>query len=117
MARYIKLLPGDRASTNDVPMRQANMFEIVCKGNESDIITLDCTRWLEGATLSAATETAGFLSVVVASPLVTITVTGNDADQSGDIDLVDSTGRSRLITIRTWSPYAIVADGYPIGGW
>ena len=117
MARYIKLLPGDRASTNDVSMPDASTFEIPCRSNESDIIVIDATRWLEGATINTATETTGFMSIVVASPLVTVTVTGNDADQSGDIDITDSTGRSRLVTIATRSPLATVADGYPIWSW
>lgn len=116
MARYIKLLPGSRSATNDINNWRGDTFVSICKSGEADIIILDCTRWLEGATISSAAESAGFMSVSIATPNITVTITGADQPQSGDIDITDSTGRSRIVTIQTRAPETFVDDGYGFNG-
>jgi hypothetical protein len=101
VARYIKLLPGNRAVTNDVYTSTVDKFLVPLRTGSIDTVVVDCTRWLDGATVSTATETAGFFSLVVATPLVTATINGADVWQDGDITITASDGRARIISLGT----------------
>ena len=101
MARLVKLLPGDRIVANDVAVVDMDVLQLIAPNGETIKFQIDATRWLEGATLTSATETAAFMSLAVAAPVVTVTVTGADALQTGDIAFTASDGNVRLITVET----------------
>ena len=101
MARYVKLLPGDRLVANDVAVTDFDTLQLIAPAGETIKFQVDATRWLEGATLTSATEATTFMSLVVAAPVVTVTVTGSDALQIGDIVFTASDGNVRLITVET----------------
>lgn len=116
MSRRIMLLTGDRSSTQDVAGIDARTFLLRTIGGETDKLTIDCTRWLDGATVTATTS-AGFLSLSVSSPNVTVTVTGSDGPQYGDVLLTASDGRVRKVTIETRNPNETTFDAYDYRGW
>lgn len=100
MARYIKLLSGDRYATNDVRVGVSDAFILDMRGSEVDKITIDGERWLEGATLSTATISGSGITLVLATPLVTLTLTGpsNNTAQNR-LTLTASDGRVRKLDL------------------
>jgi hypothetical protein len=98
MARYIKLLSGDRFATNDVRANKAGEFALDMRGSEVDKLTLDCERWLDGATLSSATVVGSGVSLSTATPLVTVTLTGPANNSAiNRVTLTASDGRIRKV--------------------
>lgn len=104
MSRRISLLAGDRSATDNVRIVSEDVFSIETRSGAIERITVDATRWLDGAGIAAATESAGWISAVVVSPTIQVSVTGSDSSQSATISIEASDGRMRLITLMTRGP-------------
>lgn len=98
MARYIKLLSGDRFSANDVRAIKAGMFALDMRGGDIDKITVDCERWLDGSTLSSATVDGSGITLSTSTPSTTLTLTGpsNNSIQNR-LTITASDGRVRKL--------------------
>jgi hypothetical protein len=101
LTRVIKLLPGNRHTQNDISSIAHAWFRIPLNDGEADKLTIDCARWLDGSTVSSAVSGSAFLVATLASPNVTLAVSGSSSQQSGDITVTASDGRIRKVTIET----------------
>lgn len=101
MSRYIKLLPGERASQSDVSLETAGRYVIELGSGETDVAVIDCARWLDSATIASAVSTDAFVSVATSSPNITLTINGADSRQDGKITITASDGRIRIVRIAT----------------
>lgn len=117
MPRLIKLLPGDRSTTDNAMSLVLNYFRVDLRSGETDKLNIDCERWLDGATISTATTTDSFLSLSLATPIVTVTITGSDALQRGSIIVTASDGRVRKVYLETRSPVQTQYQAYDYHGW
>lgn len=104
MARTAKLLPGSRIVGNDIGSGIDGGTSINVSDGETEKLSIDCARWLDGATVSSATDDAGFIALSTASPIITATLTGSSSDQSGKITIAASDGRIRVLpmTVRSF---------------
>ena len=101
MSRYIKLLPGERFSLADVSLETAGRFAIELGSGETEGILIDCTRWLDAATITSAASLDAFISLSTTSPDITATIDGADSRQDGKITITASDGRARIVRIAT----------------
>jgi hypothetical protein len=96
--RRIRLLPGDRAATNDVPQISQDRFRLDRNIFNVDTIQIDAARWLEGAFLSTATSSASAVALALSSSTIMATIAVGFIDDA-DITITASDGRRRVITL------------------
>jgi hypothetical protein len=98
MGRLIKLLPGDRETSNDCRRTREGYYVLDMRSPEVDKVDVDCTRWLEGATITTATVDNTGISASLATPIVTLTITAPGTVQYDNrLTITASDGRKRMI--------------------
>lgn len=104
MARTVKLLPGSRMVGNDIGAGPDGGVSVNVSEGETEKVAIDCTRWLDTATISIAADNADFIALSTASPIVTATLTGSSSNQYGKITITASDGRVRVlpVTVRSF---------------